>query len=239
MVIQGWSSFIQSFSRKWRQGEHITIIGPTGSGKSFLALQVMRARKYYILLLTKGNDSTLDKFVKDEKVTVIQSWPLDGFEDENGHLKVALWPRFTGVDSFQHQHNVFSQAINGYKRGARKVPGIYTEGGWSVLIDEVMYFTQELKLEPELRMLWTQGRSNNISLVAGTQRPRDVPMLMLNQYTHLFVFQSTDKYEIERLASIGGNVSNIIKEYVPKLQRHQFLYINRITAEAIISKASV
>lgn len=231
MAFQAWESFLPSFARLWKQGEHVTIIGPTGSGKSHLALQLIKIRQYYLLMLTKGRDKTLDKFVAANDIEVINQWPPTGFND-----KVALWPRFSGVDSFETQQRVMRQAINGYRNGAKKIDGLYAEGGWSVLIDEVMYFKEELHLETELRMLWTQGRSNDISLVAGTQRPRDVPQLMLNQWSHLFVFQTADKYEIERLAAIGGNISGIIKQTVPVLNRHEFLYVNRITAQAVRSK---
>jgi Predicted ATPase len=231
MVYKNWYSFISYFGRSWKQGEHVTIIGPTGSGKSHLALQLIKTRSFYLLLLTKGKDKTLDKFITQNDIEVITKWPPSGFCD-----KVALWPRFTGVDSFETQQMVFRNAINGYRIGAKKIEGIYAEGGWTVFVDEVMYFREELHLDSELRMLWTQGRSNDISLVAGTQRPRDVPQLMLNQWSHLFVFQTADKYEIERLSAIGGNISSIIKQTVPILSRHEFLYVNRITAEAIRSK---
>jgi len=223
MVKWDWSKFAPYFKRVWRQGEHVSIIGSTGTGKSFLALRIVALRENYVLLLTKGNDKTLDKFLASNDVEITETWPPSGFSD-----KVALWPRFRSVESFQQQHIVFKNAINGYRKGTRKIDGIYSEGGWTVLIDEVMYFREELHLDTELRMLWTQGRSNDISLVAGTQRPRDVPQLMLNQWTHLFVFQTTDSYELRRLAEIGGNIAELIKITVPSLGRHEFLYINRI-----------
>lgn len=226
-----WSTFRESFRRNWKQGEHVTVIGPTGSGKSVLVLEIMKLRRYYVLLLTKGNDSTADRFIAQNELEFISEWPPSGFDD-----KIALWPKFKGVDSFATQSRVMRDAINGFRRKGRKIAGIYEEGGRAVLIDEVMYFSEELDLDKEMRMLWTQGRSNNISLVAGTQRPRTVPMVMLNQWTHLFCFQTADKYEIDRLASVGGNQSSIIKEHVPQLEPHYFLYVHRLRKDAIISK---
>lgn len=227
-----WLQFIQSFTRNWRQGEHVTIIGATGSGKSLLAMELVKRRKFYILFLTKGRDKTLDHFIRENDVEVIEKWPHSGFDD-----KIALWPRFKDISSFQTQHTVFRQAINGYIKNGRKIDGVYAEGGWTILVDEVMYFIDELSLKDELRMLWTQGRSNDLSLVASSQRPREVPQLMLNQWSHLFVFQTSDKYEIDRLAGIGGNLSAIIKREVPQLKRHHFLYINRQIGNYAISMA--
>ncbi len=228
---ENWYSFTKRFKRQWKQGEHVTIVGPTGSGKSILALELINLRRYYVLLLTKGNDKTADTFINKNELEVIERWPPSGFDD-----KIALWPRFRGIDSFEIQARVMREAINGYRRKGRKIAGIYEEGGRAVLIDEVMYFDEELHLDTEMRMLWTQGRSNNISLVAGTQRPRTVPMVMLNQWTHLLLFQTSDKYEIQRLSDVGGNISTIIKETVPHLAPHQFLYIHRLHTDAIISK---
>jgi len=228
-----WGNFIPYFKKAWKQGEHVSVIGATGSGKSYLSLQLIKTRSYYLLLLTKGNDRTLDTFINQNELEVIRQWPPSGFSD-----KVALWPVFKGVDSFNVQSTVMRNAINGYRKGTKKIDGIYVEGGWSVLIDEVMYFQDQLHLQNELMMLWTQGRSNNISLLASTQRPRDVPQLMLNQWSHLFVFQTSDKYEVDRLAAIGGNISSIIKTEVPKLEQHEFLYINRISQYAVRSKVN-
>lgn len=226
-----WSSFYPYFAKQWRQGEHVSTIGQTGSGKSYLNLRIIALRKYYILFLTKGNDTTLDTFIARNDIEVIETWPPTGYNDH-----IALWPRFRGLSSFAAQQLAFKRAINGYRnRFKRKIDGIYTEGGWSVLVDEVSYFTDQLKLDSELAMLWTQGRSNNISLVASTQRPRDVPQLMFNQWSHLFVFQTTDDYELKRIASIGGNNSRIVLEKVPYLPQYHFLYLNR-RGTAIISK---
>jgi len=222
-----WHRFREYLRRVWKQGEHVSIVGPTGSGKSLLALEVIRLREHAVLFLTKGRDKTADTFIEQNDYEVITRWPPSGFEN-----KVALWPRFTGVDSFQMQREVFSAAIN----GNRKTSGIYAQGGWTILIDEVMYFTEELHLDQELRMLWTQGRSNDISLVAGTQRPRNVPQLMLNQWSHLFLFQTSDYYEVKRLSEIGGNEATIIKRYLSTLGRHEFMYINRVTGENFRSK---
>lgn len=237
----GWYSFISYFNQKWRQGEHVTLIGRTGSGKSVLGLEIIRRRRYYVLLLSKGRDDTLDKFIDEEETKernnfeVISKWPPSGFSE-----KVVLWPKFKGVDSFATQQEVFRSAINGYRsKGGQKIDGIYTEGNWAVLIDEVMYFVEELRLEPELRMLWTQGRSNGISLVASAQRPVNVPRLMVNQWTHFFSFKTTDKAELNRLAEIGGDIADTIRQNVPKLGFHQFLYVNGITGEAIVSKVEL
>lgn len=225
-----WTSFRRAFQHDWKAGQHVSIIGSTGSGKSYLALRLLLLREYFILFLAKANDATLTSFLASHKIDKIPRWP----PDDPFARRYALWPTFRGVDSFASQATVFREAINGNRKA--KVKGVFAEGGWTVYIDEVMYFVDQLRLEKELEMLWTQGRSNNLSLVACSQRPRAIPQLMLDQWSHLFVFGTSDQYELRRLREIGGTAAAIVQREVPKLQRHSFLYVNR-AGDALISRA--
>lgn len=47
------------FPFTWEQGEHMVIIGSTGTGKTTLASQILRARKYVLSIVTKKDSSNL------------------------------------------------------------------------------------------------------------------------------------------------------------------------------------
>src|SRR5579864_1448764 len=56
-----WSSFMQGF--KWKQGEHVLMVAPTGMGKTVLNKQLLRYREqrkgYICVLATKPVDDEL------------------------------------------------------------------------------------------------------------------------------------------------------------------------------------
>jgi hypothetical protein len=223
-----WNSFLRQFV--WKQGEHVAVIAPTGWGKSTIAFEIIKKRKYVVILGTKPRDKTLSDYIKTNDYEDTQKWPPGDFTN-----KIALWPRFKTIDSFDTQRSVFKSAINGYG----KIQGLFQQGGWTIVIDEVMYFREELQLDKEMRMLWTQGRSNDLSVVASAQRPRDIPLLMLNQSTHLFLGRFSDVYEIRRISEIGGEAGEQIKQYLPRLKEYEYFYVNTRTGKTAITKAKL
>src|SRR2546423_5303392 len=60
-----WGSFAPLFRGEFRQGQHVTIIGPNGLGKTTLALRVADARSYVIFLATKRRDPLYDELVRE------------------------------------------------------------------------------------------------------------------------------------------------------------------------------
>src|SRR6516162_6060466 len=52
----GWSSLERHLATNWRPGQHVTLIGKTGSGKTHIALSLMELRSYVIFAATKRRD---------------------------------------------------------------------------------------------------------------------------------------------------------------------------------------
>jgi energy-coupling factor transporter ATP-binding protein EcfA2 len=223
-----WKTFLAGF--RWQQGEHITALGANGSGKSTLLLALVKNEPHVVLLLTKPRDPTLETFIKQNDFKRLYSWPPS--YDDN---RIALWPRFRSVEDYSTMGNTFYRAINGYKENKQRIDGIFQQGGWVLVADE-MRVMQRLGLEDTMVMLLTQGRSNDLSIVCGAQRPRHVPVEMLSEPTHLFLYHCSDKYDIDRLSDIGGRRTEEIKQIVPMLEQYQFLYVNKRNGTLAISK---
>jgi len=115
---------------------------------------------------------------------------------------------------------------------------LYVTGGWTVYLDEVRYVTQYLKLAPAVELLWQQGRSLNLSIMAATQRPRHIPLSAYSQATHLFLWRDNDEENIRRLSGLGAADKVTVQFAVMNLAKHEVLYVNTRTGELYVTKVA-
>lgn len=222
----GWSDFLERFTL--RQGEHVALIGPTGRGKTTLALQLLPRIPYVAVMATKPRDPVLDE-LRDQGFRKLPSWSVPDAE---------LTPRVTiapplpkGADSLPAQRDAFKGALD----------GIFRQGGWTVFADELRYLTHHLKLEREIELLYEQGRSLGVSMISGVQRPRNVPLLAYDQATHLFFFRNADEQSVGRLGEITGGAidSSIVRRGIELLHSHRVLYVNPVHEELAITEVEL
>lgn len=203
----------------WRQGEHITIIGPTGQGKTTLALDLMAQRGYPVVIATKPKDKTLESFIKRENYDVIKEWPPK-------RQRTVLWPDIKRVEDKPNQ------AYQVYNSLAQ----MYSAGSYAILIDELSYVIDELKCEQPIRTIWQQGRSINLSLVTCILRPSHVPLLAYDQATHVVMFRDSDERNLKRLGGLGHWRADEIVSTVSQLRPHEFIVLNTRNGTMIQSK---
>ena len=210
-----WSEFLNRF--RWEQGEHVTLVGPTGGGKTTLALKLLHMRRFVIILVAKRRDSTMDGvrkqgYVKQEKL------------NPEVADRIVLWPTVKKLDEVHRVHfDVFSDALN----------EVYLAGGWCVFVDEATYLSDMLNMKKQLSMLWQQGRSLGVSIVAATQRPAYIPLYAYDQATHLFLWRDNDHENLSRLSGLGGADNKLVRRVVPNLEKHEVLYLNTRTGEML------
>jgi ABC-type transport system involved in cytochrome c biogenesis ATPase subunit len=205
----GWSDFLDAFD--WQQGDHVTLLGHTGSGKTTLARHLIQKRQHKLVFATKPRDPNIELFKKDG-FYLTRSWPVDSRIKQN----VLFWPKIEKPDDVALQ----AQAI------ARCLHSVYRTGGWCLYFDEVRYVTDTLGLQKALALIWLQGRSLKLSVLAGTQRPAWIPREAYSEATHLFLWRSPNRYDLKRLED-ASNVDT--KELAPILQnlpKHDVLHIN-------------
>lgn len=221
-----WDDFLTYWRGTWAQGEHVSYIGPTGSGKTTLAVELLGVRAFVCALATKPADKTMDRLIRHGGYRKIAAWPPPpiGLRREQ---RIALWPSFRRPEDLANQQRQVELALK----------EMFVAGGWTIFADELFYLVRMLKLTPLLELIWTQGRSIGVTLVGGTQRPAHVPLLAYDQATHLFFWRDNDETNLRRIGGLGGLHSPLIRRTVAALPRHVALYVNTRTGEMFTTLA--
>jgi hypothetical protein len=179
-------------------GEHIAAVGDTGTGKTFLVSKLVALRHYVIVFRTKPDDIKFPGFRKAQRASA-----MDSMYD----TRILLAPK--------HEHQM--------REGYLMLERVWKEGGWTVVIDELWYIEKMLKLGPYVERLLTQGRSKNVSVIVGMQRPAQISRFAISQCTHLFSF----RVEGRDLMTIKESTTPRIVEPIQNLTKHSFVYYNR------------
>jgi hypothetical protein len=211
---------------RWKQGEHLAAIAPTGAGKTTLFSELMPYRKHNIMFGTKPADSTYDRILKQgyqriESISEVRSY----------HSKYLLWPhqRKSIKDTLIAQRDAFMEAMD----------VIVGQGAWTVWVDESKYIAEMLKLRTELTYCLEQLRSIDATIICGAQRPAFLPLSVLSNSSHIFMWKTTLDADAKRLADIGGVDAKEVMSIAKTLDRHEFLYIRTRGTDAKIIRSQV
>lgn len=209
----------------WRPGEHVTLIGPTGAGKTELTVELARERYWEVFLATKRVDSTQARLRQLHFRTITDPVELNPEIDHRFTVKPP-WPRGASADDIRAMHaRVFKDALH----------RAFYQTGWTVIVDEGRYVAHRLGLSSELELFWLQGRAQGNSVVFGTQRPRFIPLEAYDQASHLFLWRDNDLANIKRVAEMAGLNRTEILRIVPRLGRHDVLYVQPFTGDMFIT----
>jgi hypothetical protein len=195
---------------KWLPGEHVTIIGDTGTGKSFLMSKLCQFREYVVVYKTKPDPDDNKKwrgFTKVRKAERLNDIRLN---------RILLMPEYR----YQAREGWLALEL------------VWQHGGWTFVIDELLY-AERLGLREPIERLLTQGRSKDISMVVGMQRPAWTTRFAISQSTHVFTFQ----LEGRDIKTVADATSPRIVEPIENLRDHDFVYYNRRTRAVAVGNA--
>ena len=191
-----WSEFCARF--RWAQGEHVTLIGRTGCGKSTLSQRLAQSRKYVVVIATKPKDPILAEY-KKLGYHITRTWPAPDI-----YNRVVLWPPAERLDSPKAMQSVISKAMG----------DLFDRGSFTVLFDETQFTTEILKLDQMYRVFMQQGRTLGLSIVSSGQRPFHLPQVAFNQATHMFMFRESDKRNRDRFSDMNGVDGKLVSDVV-------------------------
>lgn len=221
-----WSDVYSYLDRNWRVGEHMTLVGMTGSGKTTFAREALMIRDWVVVLGTKIRDPDLYNAFRRQGYVVKHSWsPFD--TDDPRVIFAPPLPSPT-KEGRQAQANAFRKVLVQLFQLER--------GNWTVYADEIRYLTHDLGLATEIDTLYLQGRALGVTIVAATQRPRAVPRNVFAMATWLGLWRIPNAEDRISASELAGGASAMAREATAMLPQHEMLLINTVTDSAMRTK---
>lgn len=209
---------------EYEPGEHVTILGPTGTGKTFLAQQLLEVTATpelpAVTIVMKPRDETVEKWSKTQHYRMVKDWPPQFTErfrkKPPGYILKPDHDFDPVIDNPRHRA-IFRRAILGsYKKGNR-----------IIFADELFSLCQEMRLSDELIAVWTKGRSMEAGVWGASQRPSHIPLWAYSQATHLFIAYDPESRAQERYGEISGVDPQLVISGMERLDGFQWLYVNQ------------
>lgn len=221
-----WAEFQRKYFR-WQQGEHLAAVAPTGAGKTTLFESLMSYRRCSIMFGTKPADKMYNRIIRNHGFKVIGSVKEIKPWDE----KVLLWPGRTGSipQRVTAQRDAFREAMD----------MIVSQQAWTVWVDECKYISEFLKLRTELTYCLEQLRSIEATVISGAQRPTHLPLSVLANSSHVFLWKSNNRDDARKLADVGGIDARQLTEEMKSLDEHEFIYVRTRGTSASVVRSQV
>lgn len=230
IVRVDWDEIGPEFLRSWGrprgkfQPEHVAILGPTGSGKSYFMTHMLNDRanmrgSHVVIVATKPADKTM----KQLGWQITQKWPVN-----YDQTKVIYWPKAGSIrDSIEKQRLAILDLLDElWKPDANII----------VAFDEISYVEEDLKLAQPIRRYWREARALGITVVATTQRPFRVNRTMWSEATWRVAFRPSDEDDAKRVAEVLGSKTEFFEPLMNDLNENEFMLVNRGSKTAYISK---
>lgn len=183
----------------WKPGEHGAFIGRTGSGKTYLIKEIAQLWRYCVVLRTKPDKNTFRGFRTVRTASAMDAW-------SNEHI--VLEPEYR------------RQAIEGY----HMLEKVWQQGAWTCIVDENWY-AERIGLKDYIERGLTQGRSKDITMIVGMQRPVQISRFALSEITHFFVFRCEGR---DLKFSLRDALCDEIVPVVRNLKKYEFAYYNSV-----------
>jgi hypothetical protein len=225
----------------YRPGEHLSLISPTGKGKTHLAYQcldsAMRQNPSLKVasLMPKSSDDAASDWARRLGLKETPDWPPRKKWWQDRPRGYICWP--------PHDPSLDAQADRDQTGSVlrRCMHQQYWQGDSITFADDIHVIAVLMGLNPECEQFWTAGRSSGAGLWSANQKPSgtlnagSVSSFSYNAPVHLLLGRDTDERNVRRFGEIGGVDPREIESIVRDLRLYQIngnsvseaLYIDR------------
>lgn len=229
-----WSIVEPDFMSAWGypggkfMPEHLEILGPTGSGKSYFEKTILQRRaeirkSTIVILATKPADATLQSL----GWPIVTDWPPNQWKKDT--KQVIYWAKTKGLGAEGRARQRASVE--------HLMDSIWQPNANLILaFDEIAYVEKDLGLNIHTARFYREARGLGITLVSGTQRPQGVSRYIHSESTWSVFFAPKDEDDAKRMAEVAGNRKYYL-EVLDSLNRaeREFLLVHNLTNEAVIT----
>ncbi len=211
------------FAETWEPGQHMSVIAPTGAGKTTFVGGLLDLRRYVLAFDPKGGDSTLTAL----GYTRLSTWPgekkmseMVADNDEHGRpSRYIVGPRIRSRSDLPKLREVCRQALE----------GAFNMGGWTCYVDELQIATDPrmMNLRAEIDEILIAARDKGLSLISSYQAPSWVTPHAAKMSTWVAVSYTRDRDVVHRLSEILGRPREEIRGALEGLDPFSWLIVGR------------
>lgn len=186
-----------------RRNDRVFFVGSTGSGKTSLAKSLLWNLPYVVILDPK------------RQFSLPAAWPMDVLLTSSLDEAVAVTDDKTIIYRPSYEEN--QDRCNAFFQW------IFNRQNTTVFIDEVMPIVPSNRLGYWYARCIQEGRERGLAVWSATQRPAAIPLAIMTEAEHYFVFRLANPDDRKRMADYGGIE---LREPVKTGHTHGFRYFN-------------
>lgn len=188
--------------------DRAVIVGSTGSGKTYLVREMLKFRRFVVVLDTKG----MMDWSKADGYQLIKSGKKENDEKVFQRLQNTTAEKILFKPSARWLRN--DEAIEDFFQW------IYWRGHTTLYIDELTSIADTHKMPVGYRDLLARGREKGIEVWTSTQRPSGIPQQVLTESENCYCFKLRHPNDKKKLFQMFG----FSEMQIDDLEKFHFIY---------------